>query len=181
MQQDGFVIESIGGFVPKGRGIRAPYRWLSPSERAVILERFRAGATVKEVMSEFGLARRSAYALRDEVALVRRRVAHSPHRLSFEDRERIMVGIARGESDGEIASVLGRSRQTVWREIRRCGGRRRDYQALKGERQAQKRARRPKPTKLARMPAVVGRGRASAAGWLFAGADLGSVAVGVPG
>jgi IS30 family transposase len=155
MQQDGFVVESIGGFVPKGRGIRAAYRWLSPSERAVILERFRAGAAAMEVVAEFGVSKRTAYRVRDEVVLVRRRVAYSPHRLSFEDRERVMVGIARGESDGEIAGVLGRSRQTVWREIRRCGGRRRDYRALKGERQAHKRARRPKPTKLAGCPRLL--------------------------
>jgi IS30 family transposase len=141
--------------VPKGRGIRAPYRWLSPGERAVILERFRAGVAVKEVMGEFGLTQRSAYRLRDEAVLARRRVAHSERSLSFEERERIMVGVARGESDSEIARALGRHRSTVGREIGRCGGRRRDYRASKGERRAQRRARRPKRTKLAGSPRLL--------------------------
>jgi IS30 family transposase len=80
--------------------------------------------------------------------MCRRRVAHSPHRLSFEEREEIALGIARGESDAEIARALGRHRSTVGREIARCG-RRHHYRALQAERKAQKRARRPKPTKFA--------------------------------
>ena len=139
----------------KGRGIRPPYRWLSPSERSAIYARFREGAVVEEVVGEFGVARRSAYRLRDEVVLVRRRVAHSPHRLSFEERERILIGIARGESNAEIARALGRDRSTVGREIARCG-RRHHYRALTGERQARKRARRPKATKLAGNPRLLG-------------------------
>jgi IS30 family transposase len=84
----------------------------------------------------------------------RRRVAHSPHRLSFEERERILIGVTRGESDAEIARALGRHRSTVGREIARCG-RRHHYRALSAERKAQKRAQRPKPTKLATRPALL--------------------------
>jgi len=67
----------------KSRG-RMPSRWLTVVERGAVVARFRAGARVVEVMAEFGLARRSAYRIRDEAELVSRRVAHSPHRLSFE-------------------------------------------------------------------------------------------------
>jgi IS30 family transposase len=140
--------------VPKGRGIRVPYRWLSPSERAGIMVRFREGAVVEEVMAEFGTSRRRAYSLRDEAVVSRRRVAQSPHRLSFEERERILVGICSGESNAEIARVLGRDRSTVGREIARCG-RRRHYRALSAERKAQKAARRPKATKLAMRPELL--------------------------
>jgi IS30 family transposase len=77
----------------------------------------------------------------------RRRVAHSPHRLSFGERERILIGITRCESDAEIARAIGRRRSTVGREIARCG-RRHHYRALKAERNAQRACRRPKPTKL---------------------------------
>jgi IS30 family transposase len=90
----------------------------------------------------------------------RRRVAQSPYRLSFEERERILVGVVRGESDAVIARAIGRHRSTVGREIARCG-RRQDYRALSAERKAQRRARRPKPTKLAsdrRLLAWVERG-----------------------
>jgi IS30 family transposase len=109
---------------------------------------------VDEVVAEFGVSRRTAYRLRDEVVLVRRRVEHSPHRLSFEERERILVGVARGESDSEIARVLGRHRSTVGREIARCGRRDR-YRALRAERRAQRAARRPKPGKLASHPRLL--------------------------
>ena len=77
----------------------------------------------------------------------RRRVGHSAHRLSFEERERILVGIASGESDSEIAQALGRHRSTIGREIRRCG-KRGHYRPSAAERKAHKAARRPKPTKL---------------------------------
>lgn len=78
---------------------------------------------------------------------MRRRVLCSPHRLSFEERERIFVGVCRGESDSEIARALGRHRSTVGREIRRCGERR-HYRPLQADRAARRLARRPKPTKL---------------------------------
>jgi transposase, IS30 family len=131
------------------------YRWVSPTERSAIFRRFREGAAVKEVAAEFDVPSRSMYRLRDEVVVMRRRVEHSPHRLSFEERERIRVGIATGESDAEIARVLGRHRSTIGREIARCGRRGR-YRALEGERHAQRAARRPKPTKLAGHPGLLG-------------------------
>jgi IS30 family transposase len=105
---------------------------------------------VEEVIAEFGVARRSAYHLRDAAFMARRRVAHSPHRLSFAERERILVGVVRGESNAEIARVLGRHRSTVGRELARCGRRRGHYSALSAERKAWGAARRPKPTKLSR-------------------------------
>lgn len=131
------------------------YRWVSPSERSVIVRRFREGAAVKDLVAEFDVPSRSMYRLRDEVVVMRRRVEHSPHRLSFEERERIRVGIAMGESNAEIARALGRHRATIGREIARCGRRDR-YRALEAERHAQKRARRPKPTKLAGHPHLLG-------------------------
>jgi IS30 family transposase len=144
----------------KSRGLR-PTRWMSPVERRAIVARFRAGARVVEVMAEFGLAQTSAYRIRDEAELVRRRVAYSPHRLSFEEREQILVGVHRGESDSEIARGLGRHRSTVGREIRRCGGRRRDYRPLAAERVAHRLAGRPKRSKFSaslRLVAAVEQG-----------------------
>jgi transposase, IS30 family len=138
-----------------GKGRPRRHRMLSVVERREVVARFRAGARVKEVMAEFGLAHSSACRIRDEAALARRRVGHSRWRLSFEERERILVGVCRGESDSEIARALGRHRSTVGREIRRCGERRRDYRALRGERVAQRLAARPKPTKLSSCPGLV--------------------------
>ena len=131
----------------KRRGSRGRYRLLTPTERTAIEARFRRGALVVEVMAEFGLPHTSACRIQDEVALFRRRVACSRHRLSFEERERIFVGICHGESDSDIARALGRHRSTVGREVSRCGERR-QYRPLRAERVAQRLARRPKSTKL---------------------------------
>ncbi len=121
---------------------------------AAIVARFRAGAAAREVMAEFAIAGTSAYRLRDQAFAAHRGSMHSPHRLSFEDRERILVGIAREESDAQIARALGRHRSTVGREIARCGGRC-HYRALSAQRHARTAARRPKPTKLASRPRLL--------------------------
>jgi transposase, IS30 family len=135
-------------------GKRGRYRLLTVSERRVIVARFRAGARVREVMAEFGLAYTSACRIKGEAALMRRRVAHSPYRLSFEERERISRGVAAGESARSIARALGRAPSTVCREIRAGGGRQR-YRAIGAERRAERQARRPKASKLSLCPALV--------------------------
>jgi transposase, IS30 family len=139
---------------------RGRYRLLGPGERAAVLARFRANAAAGEVMAEFGVSRSVAYRLREEAALMGRRVLGSPHRLSFLERERISRGIAAGESGREIAWALGRAPSTVCREIR-AGGGRAGYRAVGGERRALRCARRAKVTKLsacARLVVEVERG-----------------------
>ena len=143
------------------RGGRRRYRLVLPPERAAVVARLRAGVRLLDVVAESGISYTSVRRIRDEAALVGRRVEHSARRLSFEERERIFVGICEGQSDSEIARAVGRHRSTVGREIRRCGGRRRDYRPLKAERIAQRLAARPKATKLSgseRLVAAVERG-----------------------
>jgi IS30 family transposase len=123
-------------------------RLLSVVERRAVWERFRAGASTKEVAACFGVSYATACRLCNEAALTRRRVAHSSHRLAFEEREEIFAGVVEGLSDSEIARRVGRHRSTVGREIVRCGGRER-YRPLAAERVAQRLAARPKQTKLA--------------------------------
>jgi transposase, IS30 family len=110
---------------------------------------------------EFGCSARTVLRIGERAALAGRRVAHSPRRLSFEERERISRGIAAGESDSEIAGALGRHRSTVGREIRAACAQRRLYRALAAERHSRARARRPKAGKLSACPpllAAVGAG-----------------------
>jgi transposase, IS30 family len=133
---------------------RGPYRWLTPAERAAIAAGFSAGATVREMVSAFGLSETTARRVRDEAALARRRVEHSPWRLSLAEREEIFAGICRGESDSQIARRLGRHRSTVGRELARCGGRQ-SYRPLRAERIAGQLARRPKASKLAGCPRLL--------------------------
>jgi IS30 family transposase len=118
------------------------------------------------VADEVGVSLRTADRIREQALLARRRVWHSPHRLSFEERERIMVGIAAGESDAQIARALGRARSTVGREIVRSCRRRCEYRALNAERRADRRARRPKARKLERCPRLLEAVQAGlVAGW----------------
>src|SRR5439155_22175271 len=72
-------------------------------------------------------------------------------RLSLVEREEISRGIAAGQSATAIASRLGRAASTVSREIKANGGRGR-YRACEGETSARRRARRPRPAKLAACP-----------------------------
>ena len=67
--------------------------------------------------------------------------------LSFQEREEISRAIARGYSARAIARALGRSHTTIAREINRCGGRR-GYRAHSADREAWRRSRRQRQTKL---------------------------------
>ena len=77
-----------------------------------------------------------------------RESVRSPLRLSLTEREEISRGLAVGESRRSIARRLGRSPSTISREVNGNGGVRR-YRACRAEKDAVRRARRPKPAKLA--------------------------------
>jgi IS30 family transposase len=83
---------------------------------------------------------------------IRPKARRRPERcLSLEEREEISRGIARGASARAIAGALGRSHTTISREINRCGGRRR-YRAHAADREAWRRSRRPRATRLELCP-----------------------------
>jgi len=77
----------------------------------------------------------------------------SPRQLSVVQREDISRGVARGESFRVIAAGLGCSHTTVSREVARNGGRD-AYRAAAADVAAFGRARRPKVSKLAAVPAL---------------------------
>ena len=75
--------------------------------------------------------------------------------LSFTEREEITVLLAGGCGVREIARQLGRAPSTISRELQRnaaIGGGRVEYRASTAHRHAERRARRPKPAKLAVNP-----------------------------
>ncbi len=77
----------------------------------------------------------------------------SPRHLSLTEREEISRGVAAGDSLRSIGNRLGRAASTVSRELARNGGRPR-YRAHHADRAAVRRARRPKPSKLAENPVL---------------------------
>jgi IS30 family transposase len=77
----------------------------------------------------------------------------APGRLSAEEREEIMLGLAWGEKMAAIARSLGRATSTITREVEANGGPL-HYRAWKAHCRAEAASRRPKPAKLAHPPLV---------------------------
>jgi IS30 family transposase len=99
----------------------------------------------KEIGRAHSAVRRHLQVMRRPPVPERKR---SPLRLSLSEREEISRGLAGRESLRSIARRLGRSPSTVAREVATNGGRRR-YRACGADKAAVRRARRPKPSKLA--------------------------------
>ena len=110
------------------------------------------GLSDREVGRRLGLPRGSVSNHLARTGGIRPRARRRPERcLSFEEREEVSRAIACGLSARAIARALGRSHTTIAREIDRCGGRRR-YRAHAAEREAWRRSRRPRATKLELCP-----------------------------
>jgi IS30 family transposase len=104
----------------------------------------RSGMEQREVAARvgIGLSTLQRYLTNDDVAMFQERTRRHDA-LTLEQREEIRVGIEHSESDAVIAARLGCHRSTVWREIKRHGGRQR-YRAAVADNQAARCAQRPK-------------------------------------
>ena len=124
----------------------------SPEDRRTIWDMREAGVPVKRIARHLG---RQNSSLRRFIADAGGRRPtpreRSELRLTLAEREEISRGLAAGWSMRAIAAELGRAPSTVCREVNANGGRRR-YRALPADRAADRRALRPKRTKLARCP-----------------------------
>ncbi len=131
---------------------RRKRRFFTAVESAEIWDRWRRGEGLKSIGRVFGKASSSIFAHISPSGGIR----PSPRRrsrlaLTLVEREEISRGLAHGHSLRKIASRLERAPSTVSREIARNGGSG-PYRAAASDRQAWRRARRPKPCKLARYP-----------------------------
>jgi len=124
--------------------------WVSIEEKARIAELFAVGVPSWKIREELGLSRhavlRQVRRLRTPSKPPRER---SALRLSLAEREEISRGLAAGDSVRSIAARLDRSPSTISREVSINGGRRR-YRACGADKAFVRRAKRPKPAKLAR-------------------------------
>jgi IS30 family transposase len=126
------------------KAMRAPWRQGITSIRSAVSE--------AEISRRLGMPKRTVTKYPQRMGGIRPRAGCRAKRcLNSVEREEISRGIARGESARAIGRVLGRSHTTIYREINRCGGRRR-YRAHVAERAAWERARRPRATKLELCP-----------------------------
>ena len=127
--------------MPKGYG-------LTEGVKDEIWELRAEGLSEAEIGRRLGIPRATVSRYLARVGGIRPRPRRRPTRcLALNEREEISRGIAGGHSARAIARTLERSHTTIAREIDRCGGRRR-YRAHAAEREASRRARRPRPTKL---------------------------------
>jgi IS30 family transposase len=124
---------------------------LARAERVVFWEGVRGGLEVAGAARAAGIGLSSGHRLFGEAGGVKANgpTAGSGRYLSVAEREEIAVGLAAGETRRAIAVRLGRHRSTIGREIARNGPRAGGYRARAAEAQAQYRARRPKPARLA--------------------------------
>jgi len=123
---------------------------LSVEQQDEVWDRWRKGESLRAIARRMGINRpatvRSFVA---ETGGVRRPAQHRDGRqLTAWEREEISRGVAAGEGCRALARRLGRSASTISRELARNGGRHR-YRAHAADAAAYRRARRPKPGKLA--------------------------------
>jgi IS30 family transposase len=131
--------------MPKGYG-------LSETVRDGIWELRAQGLSDREIGRRLGLPRGTVSNHLARTGGIRPWARRRPRRcLTLEEREEISRGIARGHSARTIARALRRSHTTITREINRCGGRR-GYRAHAADREAWRRLRRSRPTKLELCP-----------------------------
>jgi len=126
--------------------------WISDEAKARIALLWSEGASRSLMREEAGVSRHAVFR---QIRQLERRPPpepeRSPLRFSLVEREEVSRGLAGGESFRSIAARLGRAPSSVSREVARNGGRCR-YRACRADRDALRRAHRPKPAKLAICP-----------------------------
>jgi IS30 family transposase len=127
--------------MPKGH-------YLAEAVKDAIWELRAQGLSDRQIAFRLGLVPKTVSGYLARLGGIRPRPRRRADRcLTLEEREEISRGIARDESDRQIGRRLARSHTTIGREIDRCGGRER-YRAHQADREAWRRSRRPRPTKL---------------------------------
>lgn len=131
--------------------MRRRWRRMPAAVRREIIRLAARGATYAEILEQVDVSVGAiTNVLRPLGGVIRREywASPSPWRLSADERVEIALGIERGWSFRQIAQGLGRAPSTISREVGGVDGRS-YYRPLGAHRDAARRARRPKPVKLA--------------------------------
>jgi transposase, IS30 family len=143
------------------------WRRLDPETRGQIIRLAAAGRNYEQIGREIGRAATVVRRVAAPLGGVWRsdtRWEPSPARLSFAERIEIRVGLGKGCSYAQIGRELGRATSTISREVAGNGGRD-HYRPMRAHEVACRRARRPKPTKLASHPQLCARVIADLEAW----------------
>ena len=125
-----------------------PRIYYSDSQKALMWERWKQGATLHEIGRLFDRAHSSVHGVLAETGGIQPpKRQRSSRALRLTEREEISRALVAGESIRLIADRLGRAASTVSREIKRNGGRA-GYRATVADQAAWDRAQRPKTCKL---------------------------------
>jgi len=126
---------------------------LTPVERRLVEQRLRAGELPRVIAADVGCQVMTVRRVRQDL-WSRRRLSDSGFRVSYEERVKIAIALAGGESPSAIARALGRHRSTIVREVRRCQSRG-HYRPWTAQRKADRLSRRAKPRKLEGNPRLL--------------------------
>jgi IS30 family transposase len=131
-----------------------PRIYYSASQKALMWERWKQGATLHEIGKLFDRSHSSIHNILSATGGIRpAERMRAARTLTHAEREEISRAIARGESMRCIAARLGRAASTISREIKRNAGRE-GYRANLADQAAWDRAKRPKCCKLVKSPAL---------------------------
>ena len=127
-------------------------RRLSHADHVEIQRRVSDGGTFASAATAVGCSTKSIQRFMARTGgMMRPARVRSPRRLSLADREEVSRGLIAGDSLRQIAGRLGRATSTISREVA-WNGPRHVYRAWQADTTAARRARRPKPVKLATHP-----------------------------
>lgn len=94
-----------------GRIKQTKFRPLTPEQRQQVVDLYRAGIPVKEIVRQTGVNRSTVYRLRGQVGLERN------HRFTDNDRAQVILLRQQGLTIAEIAKRLGFSSMTIGRHL----------------------------------------------------------------
>ncbi len=127
-------------------------RGISMEQRRDLWARWKAGQSLSEIGRALGKAAGSVFdVVRAKGGIAPTERKRDKGELTLQEREEISRGLAAERSLRSIAQGLRRAPSSISREVSRNGGRRR-YRAAAADANAWRRAERPKPCRLARLP-----------------------------